>query len=220
VKMNRIALATLLLLLAATGAASARQQKPPANPPAVAQAPATSGTAAAGTRGVQTPADYVIGPEDVLQILFWGDKDQSSEVVVRPDGKITLPLLDDVMAGGLTPEQLKASVTTQARQYIADPNVTVIVKEIKSRKVYITGQVNKPGAYMLTDKMTVLQLIAIAGGVTEFANSKKITIVRPPVQGDPNGKQVMFGFNYKEVLDRKNLKQNIELRPGDTVIVP
>jgi polysaccharide export outer membrane protein len=164
---------------------------------------------------VPLPADYVIGPEDVLGIVFWRDADMSSEVTVRPDGMITLPLVNDIRAAGLTPEQLREQVTAAASKYVADPNVAVVVKGLNSRKVFITGQVMKPGPYPLTSPTTVVQLIAMAGGLQEFADSEKIVIMRTE-----NGKPVVRRFNYKEILRNKNLAQNLELRPGDTVLVP
>jgi polysaccharide biosynthesis/export protein len=165
--------------------------------------------------GVAVPADYLIGPEDILTIVFWREKELSSEVVVRPDGRISLPVIQDVSAAGLTPEQLRDSLTKTAERFVEDPNVTVIVKEINSRRVFITGQVAKPGPYNITSPMTVVQLIAFAGGVLEYADAKNIMIMRTE-----NSNPVSFRFNYKEVAEGKNLKQNITLKPGDTVIVP
>jgi len=183
--------------------------------PQAARASAPPAATAATATGVTPPADYVIGPDDQLSILFWREKDMSADVVVRPDGKITLPLLNEVQAAGLTPEQLRVKLTDEAKQYVQDPNASVVVKEINSRKVFITGEVTKPGPYALTGPMTVLQLISTAGGLTEYANAKKIIIMRVE-----NGRQVGYPFNYKDVLNRKNMKQNIELKPGDTVVVP
>ncbi len=165
--------------------------------------------------GVETPADYVIGPDDVLTVVFWRDKDMSSDVAVRPDGKISLPLLNEVQASGLTPEQLRVQVTEAASKFVEDPTVSIVVKEIHSRKVFITGMVNKPGTYPLSGPTTVVQLIAMAGGVLEYADSKHITILRTV-----NGRETSLPFNYKDLAKRKNLKQNIELKPGDTIIVP
>ncbi len=179
--------------------------------PAAAPRPAAPPVAA----GVSAPADYVIGPDDQLTVVFWREKDMSSDVSVRPDGKISLPLLNDVQAAGLTPDQLRLQLTEAAAKFIEEPTVTIVVKQINSRKVYVTGQVNKPGPYPLTGPTNVMQLIAMAGGVLEYADSKHITVMRTE-----NGKQVSFPFNYKDVIKRKNLKQNIELRPGDTIIVP
>ena len=208
-------ISTVIILSALVGAPLGAQQpgaaakKGPAVP-AVSSAP--SGAAPAG---MTPPADYVIGPNDVLTVVFWRDKDMSTDVSVRPDGKISLPLINDVTAAGLTPEQLRQQLTTAAAKFVEEPTVTVVVKEINSRRVFITGQVGKPGPYPLTGPTTVLQLIAMAGGVLEYADAKNITIMRTE-----NGKPQSFSFNYKDVTHRKNLKQNIELKPGDTVIVP
>lgn len=161
------------------------------------------------------PPDYVIGTDDVLTIVFWREKDLSSEVTVRPDGRISIPVIQDIHAAGLTPEQLRESLTKQAERYVEDPNVTVVVKEINSRRVFITGEVAKPGPYQLTAPVTVVQLIALAGGLLEYADAKNVVIMRVE-----NGAPVSYRFNYREVSERKNLKQNIVLKPGDTVIVP
>jgi polysaccharide biosynthesis/export protein len=208
-QMHAMTTLTVFALVAVTSLA-AGQNPPPANgaaarPPAGVNIPS----------GVATPADYVIGPEDVLTVVFWREKDLSAEVAVRPDGKISLPLLNDVQAAGMTPEELRGHLTTAAAKFVTDPTVTVVVKAINSRKVFITGQVTKPGPYALTGPTTVMQLIAMAGGVHEFADSKNITILRTE-----DGKPMAIRFNYKEVEKRKNLKQNIELKPGDTIIVP
>lgn len=179
-------------------------------------APPQASGAAKPSAAPAAPGDFVIGPNDLLTIVFWREKDMSGDVTVRPDGKVSLPLLNDVQAAGLTPERLRQQLTTVAARFIVDPTVTVVVKEINSRKVFITGQVGKPGPYALSGPMTVLQLIAMAGGLLEYANSKNIVIMRT----EESGRSVSFPFNYRGVIKRKNLKQNIELRPGDTVIVP
>ena len=184
-------------------------QGPKAAPRGAAASPAAVTGAAAAV-----PAGYLIGPEDVLGVLFWREKDMSGDVVVRPDGKITLPLVNDIQAAGLTTEELRTSLTTAAAKYIEDPNVTIVVRQINSRRVFITGQIGKPGPYNLSPGLTVMQLIAQAGGLTEFADSKNILILRTE-----NGKQLAHRFNYKEVLERKKLQQNIELKSGDTVVV-
>ena len=165
--------------------------------------------------GVSLPAGYVIGPEDVLSIVFWRDKDMSSEVVVRPDGRISLPLLNDLMAAGYTPDELRTVLIREASKYLEDANATVVVKEIHSRKVFVTGQVGKPGSYPLVGGLNVLQMIAHSGGLLEYADSKNIVIVR-----SEHGQEHRFKFNYKEVVKGKNVAQNIPLRPGDTIIVP
>jgi polysaccharide export outer membrane protein len=164
---------------------------------------------------VAPPPGYLIGANDVLSILFWREKDLTVDVTVRPDGRISLPLLNDVEAAGLTPEELRVKIQDQAQAYVQDPNVTVLVKQINSRKVFITGRIPKPGPYNLTGPMTVLQLISEAGGVQEYADTSKIVVVRTE-----NGKPVRYPFNYKWVLAGKNLRQNIELKPGDTIVVP
>jgi polysaccharide export outer membrane protein len=128
----------------------------------------------------------------------------SAEVTVRPDGKISLPLLNEIQAAGLTPEQLRERISEEAKKYIQDPKATILVRQINSRKVFITGAVEKPGNYPLYGPTTALQLIATAGGVKEYADSRKIVII----------------LNYKEVVSQTNMKQNIELRPGDTIVVP
>ena len=206
-----IKIATLAFAFAANAAVGAQQTSVApqssngAKPPAGVNIPA----------GVPTPADFVIGPDDVLTVVFWREKDMSGDVSVRPDGKISLPLLNDVQASGLTPEQLRVQLTEAASKFIEEPTVTVVVKAINSRRVFITGQVTKPGPYPLAGPTTVLQLIAMAGGVLEYADAKNIAILRTE-----EGRPVSFRFNYKDVSQRKNLKQNIELKPGDTIIVP
>jgi polysaccharide export outer membrane protein len=159
------------------------------------------------------PADYVIGPDDVLIIAVYKTPEVSGEVGVRPDGKISIPMINEVQAAGKTPEELRQTLMTMFKSFFNDPNVTVIVKSINSRKVSITGNVAKPGPYPLMGPMTVLQLISMAGGLADFAKSKEIVIIR---QGVPTP----FKVNYEELKKGKNLKQNIELRPGDTIIVP
>lgn len=196
-----------------TGAATPSTTKPPApsttkppTPPATpATAPVTQPPAPA------TPTDYRIGTEDVLGILFWREMEMSGDVTVRPDGMITLPLLGDVRAVGLTTDQLKDILQKSASKILTDANVTVVVRQINSRKVYVTGQVGMSGAYPLIGPRTVLQAIAMAGGLSEYAKGDKILIVRG---------SMTFKFNYKEVLDGKNLVQNIQLQPGDQVLVP
>ena len=159
--------------------------------------------------------DYRIGPEDVLNVVFWRDTDLSAEVMVRPDGKISLPLLNDVTAAGFTPEELRQRLMEAAGKFIEEPNASVVVKTVNSRKVFITGMINKPAAYPLVGSMNVLQLIALAGGLAEYADKDKIQIVRVA-----NGKTDYFKFNYSDVMRQKNVQQNIDLRPGDTVVVP
>lgn len=194
----------------------AQQAAPAATPaPAIPTPMTATAPAVTAAAGVSVAPDYVIGSDDVLSVVFWRDKELTADVTVRPDGNISIPLINDVHAAGLTPAQLKDRIAEEAKKYIEDPSVTVVVKDIKSRKVFITGEVRKPGPYLLTGGMSVLQLISIAGGLADYAKPDKISIVRTEA-----GKPQSFKFNYKEVLEGKKLTQNIELKPGDTVIVP
>jgi len=188
----------------------------PASLGAQQEQPAGAGGRGAATATARPAAPYVIGPDDVLSIVFWKDKDLSAEVTVRPDGKVSLPLLNDIQAQGRTPDELRDALKQAAQAFVEDPNPTVMVKEIKSRRVFITGQVEKPGPYPLTGETTVLQLIAMAGGMREFADGSNITIIRKA----DNGRTEILPFNYRDVLKRKNLTQNVQLKPGDTVVVP
>jgi polysaccharide export outer membrane protein len=186
-------------------------------PAPVPPQPAPAGTAptAADKPGITPPADYVIGAQDVLNVIIWREKDLSIEVMVRPDGMVSLPLLNDVQAAGLTPEQFRQQLTVAAAKFVADPSVSVIVRAINSRKVYIMGEVRSPGPYPLPGPTTVLQLIAQAGGLSEYADSEDIGVVRME-----NGRAVRLKFNYKDVSRGRKIEQNVLLKPGDTVIVP
>ncbi len=161
------------------------------------------------------PKTYIIGEQDVLSIDVWKEKDISQTVVVRPDGKITIPLVDEVYVVGLTPVQLQSLLEDKLKPFLTVPQVTVIVKEISSRKVYLMGQVGRTGPFLINSTTTVLQLIAQAGGLRDFAKRKKIYIMRTD-----NGKTEQFRFNYDDVIKGKHLEQNITLRPGDTIVVP
>ena len=199
---------TAAAAIAIAGVSSA-QTPPPGGRPLTTLTPPTT------TAGATPPAGYAIGPDDVLIVVFWRDKDMSGEVVVRPDGKISLPLINDIQAAGQTPDQLRVTLEKAAGAFIEEPNATVVVKQINSRKVFITGEVMKPGPYALTAPTTVLQLISMAGGLQEYANRERIIILRVE-----NGRQTSYRFNYKEVSQQKKLGQNIELKAGDTVLVP
>jgi len=161
------------------------------------------------------PSDYVIGPDDVLGIVFWREAELSGDVVVRPDGRITLPVIGEMMAVGLRPEQLQKEIQEAATKYINDPNVAVVVRTINSRKVFVTGRVTTPGTYDLKTAITIMQAIALAGGLTEYADAKNITVLR-----SKNGQTQVLKFNYRDVAKGKNLDQNVLLLPGDTIIVP
>lgn len=159
-------------------------------------------------------SDYVIGADDTLKISVWKEPDLSETLPVRPDGKISMPLLNDIPAAGLTPLQLKDSITEKLKKYIADPRVTVVVTAMNSRRVFVTGEVVHSGPLALLPHMTMLQALAQAG-FTQFANLKSIYLLRTE-----NGKQVKLPFNYKDVVKGNHPEQNILLKPGDTLVVP
>jgi polysaccharide export outer membrane protein len=158
--------------------------------------------------------DYVIGADDTLHISVWKEPDLSEQLPVRPDGKISMPLLNDVQAAGLTPLQLKDLITERLKKYIADPHVTVVVLAMNSRRIFVTGEVMHSGPMTLLPHMTVLQALSQAG-FTQFANLKAIYLLRTV-----NGKQEKLPFNYKEVVKGNHSEENIELKPGDTLVVP
>jgi len=162
------------------------------------------------------PTDYVIGVDDVLAISFWRDADMSVDsVVVRPDGKISLPIINDLQAAGLTPEQLRITVAEAAAKFKEDPLVHVVVKQSNSRRVFLIGEVPKAGPYPLSGKLTVMQLLALAGGLNEYAHPEDIVVIRTE-----NGQDKRFKVNFNDIRKGKNLNQNVELRVGDVVVVP
>lgn len=193
---------------------TAQAQDKAANKQTAAEHP-TSASAQAPHKPATDDPNYVIGAQDVLDISVWKEPDLSRSVPVRPDGKISLPLLNDVQAAGLTPSELTAQITAGLNKFINNPQVTVIVSQINSQRIYILGEVARPGAFALLPGMTVLQALSDAGGLTPFANSKKIYVMR-----EQNGKRDKLLFNYKEVLDGKRPEQNVDLKPGDTIVVP
>lgn len=168
------------------------------------------------THDTDSKEDYVIGADDVLAINVWKEPELSRSVPVRPDGKATLPLIGDIVASGNTPKQLQANIEMNLAKYIAKPVVTVIVQEAKSHKFNIVGEVQKPGTYLLSGPMTVLDGIAQAGGFREWAKMKDIYVLRT----GPNGVREKLSFNYKRVIKGNNAGQNVQLRTGDTIVVP
>jgi polysaccharide export outer membrane protein len=158
---------------------------------------------------------YVIGPDDILSVNVWKEAEVSAVVPVRPDGKISLPLLNDVQAAGLTPLQLSLNITGQLTKYLNQPRVTVLVTTINSRRVYVLGEVSRSGAYNLLPNMTVLQLLSMAGNFTQFADTKNIYVLR-----NKEGKEEKHPFNYRAVVKGQASAENIPLEPGDTVVVP
>jgi polysaccharide export outer membrane protein len=181
-------------------------------------APAASSpaTAAATSAPAASPAgpEYVIGPDYVLHIAVWKEADLTATLPVRPDGKISLPLLNDVQAAGMTPMQLAISLTEKLRKYLADPRVTVVVSQINSKRVYLVGEVNRTGAMPMLPNMTVLQALSTAG-LTQFANTKKIYVMR-----SEGGKQVKMPVNYRKLVKGQDVDRNYILHPGDTIVVP
>lgn len=167
------------------------------------------------TKPATEDPNYIIGPEDEVYVNVWRETDITRSVPVRPDGKISLPLLNDVPASGMTPMQLGSEITTRLKKFMANPQVTIIVTRVNSQRIYLVGEVSRAGAYPLVPNMTVLEALSSAGGCTIFAKQTKIYILRLE-----NGKEVRLRFNYKDVLAGKRMAQNILLKPGDTVVVP
>ncbi|HWH58242.1 MAG TPA: polysaccharide biosynthesis/export family protein [Terriglobales bacterium] len=207
-----VALCSAALPVSVRGAArQSTQTNAQTSQPASAQSTPQGTTPQAAT---QDP-NYIIGPQDVLDISVWKEPDLTRSLPVRPDGKISIPLLSDVQAAGLTPTQLASKITTELQKFVTNPQVTVIVTQINSQRIYILGEVGRAGAYPLLPGMTVLQALSSAGGLSEFANGKKIYVMR-----QVNGKQDRYPFNYKEVLSGKKADENIQLKAGDTIVVP
>ncbi|MGB9074398.1 MAG: polysaccharide biosynthesis/export family protein [Terriglobales bacterium] len=174
-----------------------------------AQAEGANAQAAAGR-------DYIIGNGDLLAINVWKEAEISRVVPVRPDGKISLPLIGELQASGRTPRQLQEEIAKKLKDYVAEPEVNVIVQEIKSQKFNVLGMVMHPGSYTLTKPMTVIDAIAMAGGFRDFAKQKDVYVLRR----DVGGKQNRLPFNYKDVIKGRSPEQNVELQSDDTVVVP
>ena len=194
----------VLLLLAASGCLATLNMR--------AQVPAAQGQRA------QTvdPASYVIGPEDMLAINVWKEAEVSRTVQVRPDGKVSLPLVGEIQAAGLQPLQLQKQIAEKLQSYLANPEVTVIVQEVRSKKFNVIGEVQRPGAYSLSNATTVLDALALAGGFKDFAKQSKIYVLR--IQ--PDGSRSRLPFNYKKVVKGRDLRENVPLQNGDTIVVP
>jgi len=200
---SKAAAVTLLLISSVALLQSAAQTASTAAPDANAGA----------TAGVGGPS-YVIGPEDVLHIAVWKENDLTATLPVRPDGMISLPLLNDVQASGMTPMQLAASLTDKLKKYIADPRVTVVVTQINSKRIYLVGEVTKTGSMAMLPNMTVLQALSSAG-LTTFANTKKIYVLRMV-----NGRQEKLPVDYRKLVKGEEIDKNYVLQPGDTIVVP
>lgn len=169
----------------------------------------------ARTKAPAASPEYRVGESDILQVSVWKEPDLSKTVNVRPDGMISLPLIGELKVMGMTSGEIQDAVASKLKSYLLNPRVTVEITEIKSRRVFITGEVIRPGLYPLAGPTTVLQLIAQAGGFTPFAKRKNIVILRPE-----NGVQHKYPFNYSNVVHGRDAEQNIPLAPGDTVVVP
>jgi len=218
--MNRTIVFVAAILITAAGNTWAAQQDQKNDKKVVSMASARNTSAAVeDSKPVSTTATtdptYQIGPEDVLDINVWKEPDVSRVVPVRPDGKISLPLINDVQAAGISPQELAKTVSDKLRKYLNEPQVTVIVTAINSQRVFVVGEVLRAGAFPLIPGMTVLQALSSAGGFTTFADVKKVHIMR-----QRDGKLVELPFNYRDVLKGDNPNQNIKLEPGDTVVVP
>ena len=161
------------------------------------------------------PSEYKVGESDVIRVNVWKESEVSQTVVVRTDGNISMPLINEVKVSGMTPLQIQDLIADKLKAFLTNPQVTVTVMEIHSKRAFITGEVPRPGAYSLNTETTVLQLIAQAGGLTPFAKRGDIVVLR-----FDNGKQQRLKFKYKDVVSGKNTQQNITLQPGDTVVVP
>jgi polysaccharide biosynthesis/export protein len=209
------------LILMGSLALAQEVPQPPPPPPAsgsVSDSAYSSGASSEKPSSVapqgQAGAEYVIGPEDVLHIAVWKESDLTATLPVRPDGKISLPLLNDVQASGLTPLQLASSLTEKLKKYIADPRVTVVVTTINSKKIYLVGEVLHSGAAALSPNMTVLQALSSAG-LNQFAKTNKIYVLRTE-----NGRQQKLPVNYRKLVKGERIEENYLLRPGDTIVVP
>jgi polysaccharide biosynthesis/export protein len=214
--MSQTAIWGVALLLASSGIMRAAQSSARKIPvPTVKNGTASSTDDKTVSPGPVTDPVYLIGPEDVLDVTVWKEPDVSRVVPVRPDGRISLPLINDIEAAGLTPEQLAAMVAEKLRKFVNEPRVTVIVTAINSQRVFVVGEILRAGAFPLLPGMTVLQALAAAGGFTTFADVKKIHVMRMR-----DGKHVELPFNYREVLKGDKPEQNINLEPGDTIVVP
>jgi len=207
--MKRLAFASILLAaLSARFGFAQDAAVPPGKDPANANVPSEKALPAA------VGATYTIGSADVLLVSVWKEPDLTATLPVRPDGMISVPLLDDVQAAGLTPMQLAAILREKLKKYVADPRVTVVVTQMNSQRIYVMGEVLHTGAMPLVPGMTVLQALATSG-FTQFANTKAIYVLR-----SEKGKQEKIPVNYKALLRGESPEQNILLKPGDTIVVP
>jgi polysaccharide export outer membrane protein len=205
-----------MFLFASTGLSAQAGSGTPAPP---AASPSTSQPTQNVEASMATKAhddSFVIGNDDVLAINVWKEPDVSRSIPVRSDGKISLPLVGEVQATGRTPLKLEQDIAARLKNYIAEPEVTVIVQQINSQKFNILGMVSRPGSFVISNSATVLDAIALAGGFRDFAKQKSIYVLRQ----NADGTQTRLPFNYKEVVKGRNPAQNVKLQPRDTIVVP
>ena len=207
---------TIFALFSIAALAQTDSTSPPPTPGAAAADKQTGEKPGESSRSAHSDSAYVIGADDVLSINVWKEPDVSRSVPVRYDGKISLPLVGELTAGGQTPLQLEQEITKRLQNYISEPGVTVIVQDSKSQRINILGMVVHPGSYMLTGSATILDAIAMAGGFRDFAKQKSIFVLR----ANADGSEKRLSFNYKDAIKGKNPEQNIRLLPRDTVVVP
>jgi polysaccharide export outer membrane protein len=200
--------AVTLVLLGASVALAQDKSAPPA-----AGAGSENNMSAAAPVKSMGGAEYVIGPEDVIHIMVWKEADLTATLPVRPDGKISMPLLDDVQAAGLTPIQLAATIAEKYKKFVSDPRVTVVVTQINSKRIYLLGEVSHSGPMPMSPNMTVMQALASAG-LNQFANTKKIYLLRN------DGKQEKLPVPYNKLMKGQEMDHNYMLQPGDTIVVP
>jgi len=221
--MIRFRLTALILALGVSASGLAAQQAPPAPnqeaPAPKQEPPAQPAKSATGVpvKPMSLPASavdndtYILGGDDVIAVLVWREENLSGSHTIRPDGKITMPLIKEVQAGGLTPNQVAEAIATALSKFVNEPDVAVSVEAVRSRRYFVDGEINRPGAYPLATPTTVFEAITMAGGFREFANTKKIIILRGSER---------LKFNYREVTHGKKMDQNILVKPGDQIIVP
>jgi polysaccharide export outer membrane protein len=199
--MKPLLVLSLFLLMPTAGAQQVQQQQKPAESAAASEA--------------RPEALYVIQPNDLLEIFVWKEPELTRKVLVRPDGRISFPLVQDMQASGISPGELRDRIEGKLKEYLTAPNVTVIVDAIQSYRIYVVGKVQKPGALVVEKPVTVLQALALAGGFQDFAKDSEITVIRTYAK-----ENIVFEFNYRDVIKGKQPMQNILLRSGDVVVVP
>ena len=193
-----------------------QRNSPPASEANLARASNTISTASTATDRAKTDSAYIIGPGDLLAINVWNEPEVTGKVPVRMDGKITIALLGEIQASGLTPGNLQLSISRKLNEFMKQPAVTVVVQEMNSHQFNVLGEVQKPGSFPLIRSTSVLDALALAGGFRDFARLKKIYVLRRI----PSGGTVKLPFNYKRIAQGEDVQENVELQAGDTVIVP